>query len=193
MASRATALSSLIVCLGLLGGCAHVISPELRERAIRAPIRSPGGGLLDAPEQFRGKTVVLAGVIVRTENLPEGTMIEVMETPADSRGRPMNLDASEGRIFVLREGVVLDPLVFAPGREVTFGGEVLGGRKARLGEISRVYPVIAARELYLWEPRQYRDPYWDRYDDDRRYGGGLGGWWGGRSRFGVGVGVGRGW
>ena len=64
----------------------------------------------------------------------------------------------------------LDAMIFAPGREITVAAEVEGTRSKALGETDYSYPIVAARELKLWERErkswdtpQWTDPLNDPY------------------------------
>jgi outer membrane lipoprotein len=64
----------------------------------------------------------------------------------------------------------LDPAIYASGRKLTVAGQVEGKVVRPLKEINYTYPVLSAREHYLWRPEDvYSAP-----------------------RFGIGVGVGAG-
>ena len=153
----------IIVGYGLFAfsGCAPVISKQLRgqvakELALQVVLKD-----LDA---YKGKTVLWSGVIINSVNLKEGTMIEVLQKPADMQGKPKDVDASEGRFLALYTGY-LDVAIYNGGRKVTVAGEVQGKKIQRLGEIDYTYPLISAKEIHLWpvekEDRVYYPcPYW---------------------------------
>ncbi len=138
----------LTLVITSLFGCAHVISQELRGRVDRelTPM-----ALFKDPDAYKGKTVMLGGVIVSSINTDEGTYIEVLQKPLDYRGRPEDADISHGRFIVFYEGY-LDTAIYSRGREMTVAGEVIGKRLRPLGEIQYPYPLIKSRELHLFEP-----------------------------------------
>jgi outer membrane lipoprotein len=137
----------LLVVMSLFG-CAHVVSEELREKAYGEP---PEPVLFRDPDVFKGRIVILGGVIVSSMNTEEGTCIEVLQKPLDYRGRPEDTDVSFGRFLILYEGY-LDTAVYSQGREVTVAGEVMGKKVQPLGEIQYPYPLIKSKELHLLEP-----------------------------------------
>lgn len=104
--------------------------------------------LFGDPDAYRGKTVLLGGTIIGVRNSEEGTFIEVIEHPLDSRGRPRHTDVSHGRVMILSEEF-LDPAIFAQGRSVTVVGEVLGKVLRPLDDIDYSYPLIRSRELHI--------------------------------------------
>jgi len=150
-----------------VAGCAPVIS--------RGSLREVDQGvrfehLLKNPPAYRGRTVLLGGDIIETQNLPGKTLLVVLQRSLGFRGRPAAEGASKGRFIVCVPGF-LDPAIYRPTRKVTVVGSVSGKEVRPLGEIEYTYPVITKRELYIWplEGSPAAQP---------------------RVRFGVGVGVG---
>lgn len=137
----------------LIFGCAHVVSKELRDMAEKeiAPV-----DLMKTPDAYKGRIVILGGVIASSINTKEGTYIEVVQKPLDYRGRPGDTDISYGRFIILYEGY-LDTAIYSQGREITVAGEVMGKMVRLLGQIQYQYLLIKSRELHLFEPR-YRVP-----------------------------------
>ncbi|MBW2023759.1 MAG: Slp family lipoprotein [Deltaproteobacteria bacterium] len=73
------------VCLGLcfcvlLCGCATVVSKQLLTQAQRIEFDE----IIKDPEVYAGKVVVLSGIILDSKNSKEGTLLEVLQVPADS-------------------------------------------------------------------------------------------------------------
>ena len=141
-------LTLIIVGYGFFSliGCAPVISKQLRGQVARELTL---GEVLKNPETYKGKTVLWSGVIISSVNLKEGTMIEVLQKPADMQGKPKDVDESEGRFLALYPGY-LDVAIYNGGRKVTVAGEVQGKKIQRLGEIEYTYPLISAKEIHLW-------------------------------------------
>jgi outer membrane lipoprotein len=144
-----------------LTGCAPVISEQLREQVTKELTLSVVAKDLEA---YIGKMVVWSGVIISSVNLKGGTMIEVLQKPADMRGKPKDVDESEGRFLALYAGY-LDVAIYNGGRKVTVAGEVQGKKIQRLGEMDYTYPLISAREIHLWPVEKedrfyYPYPYW---------------------------------
>ena len=139
-----------IVIASLLGstGCGPPFPKQTLEKVDKAlSFRE----LRKDPERYRGRWVMLAGMIVDVKNLREGTLIEVLQKPMDGRGRPLQGDVTEGR-FIVSSEKFLDAAVYRKGRELTVVGEVAGSTVKLLSEIEYRYPVLAAKDLYLWEP-----------------------------------------
>ncbi len=153
----------------LLNGCTYAISSDARRQADRTIAFSD---LNADPAKFAGKTVILGGVIVQTRNVKDGALIEIQQKELDYWGKPRRTDKTGGR-FLARHAGFLEPLVYAPGREVTLAAEVAGTEEKGLAEEGSLYPLVVSKELKLW-PREPRasdrpgmlDPLYDRYSTD---------------------------
>ncbi|NWF52646.1 MAG: Slp family lipoprotein [Nitrospirae bacterium] len=156
---------SLLILLTIitLFGCAHIVSDELRQKAYGEP---PAYALFKDPDSYKGRIVILGGVIISSTNTKEGTYIEVLQKPLDYRGRPEDTDISFGRFIVLYEGY-LDTAVYSQGREITVAGEVIGKTFRPLNEIQYPYLLIKSKEIHLLEAR---------YNLPLHFGIGIGVW-----------------
>lgn len=150
----------LLGMLGVLTGCAHVISADLRERA---RVDLTFSTVLLNPDGHRGETVVWGGRIIETINREGSTQMTVLQMPLDSFGMPAHEERSAGR-FIARAAGYLDNQIYRAGRWVTVGGQIVGQETLPLGESHYTYPVLAVKEIHLWrEPRDVYyvgDPYW---------------------------------
>jgi len=168
--SVVTIAAALAVC-----GCSHVLSSDIRQEVDATVTFSD---LQNAPDAFRGRTVLLGGVIVATENGEDGTLMEVYQTEMNTVGEPVRVDQSGGR-FLAFYGGFLDGEIYRKGRKVTMAGVVQGAKMKRLGELSYRYPYLMVRELHLWKEentypygvygRGRPDPWWG-YPYYRPYG-----------------------
>jgi len=102
--------------LFFLSCCSPVISKQLREQVAKELTL---GLVLKDPDTYKGKTILWSGVIIRSVNLKEGTMIEVLQKPADMQGKPKDVDKSDGRFLALNPGY-LDVAIYNGGRKVTW-------------------------------------------------------------------------
>ena len=130
----------------LLTGCASVISRgALKEVDQTLSFEQ----LLKSPEAHKGKTVLLGGNIIETENFSDKTLIIVFQRPLGYGKKPTSEDVSKGRFIISIPGF-LDPAIYRPGRIITVVGEVAGKETRPLGEREYTYPIVAKRELHIW-------------------------------------------
>jgi outer membrane lipoprotein len=140
-----------ILLLGIaLAGCAHIFSKDILNQ-VDSEISFEE--LLKDPVAYSGKVVLLGGVIVKTENKKEGTLLTIYQTETDSYGRPVNTDVSQGRFLAMYEGF-LDSEIYSKGRKITLTGVVDGEKVMKLGEIDYHYPYISVQKFHLWEEEQ---------------------------------------
>jgi outer membrane lipoprotein len=148
---------AVILALLFLAGCASVISRE----ALKEVDQSIGfEQLLKNPEAHQGKTFLLGGDIINTENHPEKTLLVVLQRPLGFRRKPASGDVSMGRFIVIVQGF-LDPAIYRAGRKMTVVGLAAGKETRSLGEIKYHYPLIERKELYIWPPES-QEGVWPR-------------------------------
>lgn len=155
----------IYITLGLLliaSGCAPIISKEIRKNVSDELTFKE---IIKNPDAYKGKIVLLSGVISGSKNTKEGTLIEILQKPADMEGRPKDVDESDGRFLALYDGY-LDTAIYNRGREALVAGEVKGKRTLPLDEIEYHYPLIMIREIHLFRPKKqerfhaYPYPHW---------------------------------
>jgi outer membrane lipoprotein len=154
----------LVLVLGFLSGCVHAVSRGVPKEVDRKITFS---ALLQAPNAYQGKVVLLGGIIVNTTNKQDGTLLEVYDTMLDREGRPSNTDVSEGRFLALYQGF-LDSEIYKQGRKVTIAGTVQGEKTQLLGEIQYRYPYLIIKEIRLWQeeaPVDYDSYPWGPWYD----------------------------
>ena len=140
-------IKKLIILIMVLTvtGCAHLVSKEIRDNV------DPDLSITELfknADAFKGKLVILGGIIINSRNTKEGTYIEVLQKPLNYRGIPKDTDVSYGRFIVLSPGFV-DTAVFSRGRAITSAGEVIGKKVLPLDEIEYPYVLIKSMELHL--------------------------------------------
>jgi len=139
----------------LLGGCAHVLS---RDALLKVDPNIDFAEVKTDPQAFRGKTLVLGGMIVETRLNREGTTVEVLRYTLDRWGEPLEADESGGR-FLARTTQFLDPELYKAGIFITLAGTVEGAETRPLQGYDYVYPVFRFSEVYLWSPAKWGYPY----------------------------------
>ena len=139
----------------LLGGCAHVLSKEALYEV--DPLLEYEQTKAD-PALYRGKTLLLGGLIVDNTVSREGTTLEVLRYTLDRYGEPVAVDEEGGR-FLVRSERFLDPELYRAGVLITLTGTVMGQETHALKGVDYTYPVFRLGEAHLWN-RQYREPYY---------------------------------
>lgn len=148
---------ALLALISVLAGCASTTPEKVRQ----AP--EPDLGLEEVRAdsvRFQGAAVRWGGVIVKTENLPDVTRVELVYRPLTRGGRPLETDRSSGR-FVAMVPAFLDPVVYAAGRELTVHGKIQDMQAGQIGQMAYDFVVVAADTVYLWpEPVPLRYEPW---------------------------------
>lgn len=144
------ACPSLIIvfffALFMAAGCAPPFPGETLDRVNRNVSFEE---LKKDPESFKGAWVMLGGMIVAVKNTREGALIEILQQPLDTRGKPLETDSTGGR-FLVQSDVFLDSAVYHQGRMVTVVAEVIGRKELPLDEIIYPYPLLIVKGLHLW-------------------------------------------
>jgi outer membrane lipoprotein len=129
-----------------VAGCATAISQETL-KTVDKDIRFEQ--VLENPEAYRGKVVLLGGEIINTENVPNKTVITVLQRSLGYNQKPDSEGESKGR-FIVSTPDFLDPAIYRPRRKITVVGSVRGKEVRQLGELEYAYPVIEKKELHIW-------------------------------------------
>ncbi len=151
-----------LIILVFFQSCAHAISKKMRNEVNKALTFKQ---VQSDPDRFIGKGVIWGGVIIETVNRKDGTYIMILQTTLSRGEKPQEAETSQGR-FMVKYAVYLDSEIYKPGRKLSVAGEVFGKEIHPIGQISYTYPLLLAKELYLWkevEPRAWRYPppfYW---------------------------------
>ncbi len=161
-------LAIALVLFGVLASCAPVLRHDLMEGGIR-DFSMPD--VVSNPGNYEGKLFILGGIIISTKATAEGSLIEALYVPVNSRGYLKDLGALQNRFLALfpKESGFLDPFVFKRNREITCAGEFRGLREGEIDEMKYTYPFFVVRQLYLWAERQ--EYYWPYYYEPYPY------WW----------------
>ena len=154
--------------LTLLSACATTIPPDaLTDVDHTVSFQDLNGN----PDAFTGRTVVLGGNIIQTENQPGNTRLLVLQRQLDGDLQPLDDDRSQGRFMVIVPEF-LDPAIYTKGRRITAVGKVTGKEIRPLNHIPYVYPVLEKRYLHLWPGQKI-------FDSEPRV------------QFGIGIGIGN--
>jgi outer membrane lipoprotein len=165
MRKSSLTVSVFAAALLISTGCASPISPQLRQDAAK---NLSFATVLANPGAYSGKIVVWGGVIVKIVSRTDGSDLYLSETPLGSNGRPRGREYSEGE-FIAKTSEILDPNTYAPEREITVAGEIVGQELGTYLGAPYAYPVIMVKELHLWEKAQgirmewWKVPYYSPY------------------------------
>ena len=140
--------------------------------------------LKQSATSYVGKVVVLGGEVLNAKRLPMGTSIEILQLPLDGSEPVMNVQHSQGRFLAL-QSEFLDPATLAERPRVTIVGEVTGVQTQRLDDIDYTYPVLAVKDMKVWQ-----DPIGYGPRPGPRFGVSIGGGTGIGAGVGGGMGIG---
>ncbi|HSA86514.1 MAG TPA: Slp family lipoprotein [Nitrospira sp.] len=106
-----------------------------------------------SPAAARGQIVVWGGEVLNAVRDPEKTTVEVLEIPLNKDHIPLDKRASSrGRFLAIdSHGEIIDPAIFKEGSRVTVIGEILELRTETLEQAAYDYPVVAIRDLTVWD------------------------------------------
>jgi outer membrane lipoprotein len=135
----------MVLTLLLLSGCTHLISEKSRMQADHSvTFRS----LQENPDAFKGKFILLGGLITGIKQVPEGYQLEVIEYRLDSEEMPDTSARSDGRFLVIIPPDV-GPATFRPGMLISVAGEVAGKTVKPLEHTEYTYPVLVVKEIHI--------------------------------------------
>ncbi len=154
-------LAPLFIVSLLFLSCAPVLNENLMREGRYMPSLSD---LKQNPDLYRGNTFILGGIIVKTSITKEGSLIEALYVPVNTRGYLKSLQTGTGRFLAIyKNRDILDPLIFEEKREITLAGEFVRTQSSKIGEADYVYPLFSVREIYLWPEKRERDYYYPPY------------------------------
>lgn len=158
----------LLLLAAAVSSCAAPIASQYRKEA------TPGltfPMVYQDPAAHKGSFVIWGGSVIKTITTASGSEMFVLETPLGSRDWPESIEYSRGR-FIVTSTYNLDPLVYHRGKRVTVAGEVVGARqiKGKKSGVTFTYPVVQAKQIYLWKRKHYHAYPYGYYNGN--------GWWG---------------
>ena len=121
--------------------------------------------LEEEANSYLGKTVIVGGYILETENLPDKMSILVLQAPLGFRDEPKSKDKSQGRFIVFHKGF-LDPAVYRKWRKITVAGIVTGLTTANVENCPNQCVNLESYEIHLWPEYHYHRPrYYPPFGD----------------------------
>lgn len=172
--------------LVLMSGCAsQLVVPDELEPLIDR--RVTFHEVVEAPDSYQGRILVLGGEVLKAKRLKDGTQIELLQLPLDKDERPiLNRQRSQGRFLAIQQDF-LDPATIVAGTMMTIVGEVSKAKIEQLDDVEYRYPVLIVKHLHTWVDQS--DGY-ARVSPYPRFSIGIGGGTGGRIGGGGGFGIG---
>ena len=168
----------LIIVLLFISFPFSACAPVLKKELIKdAATDIPFSVLQENPAGYTGNLYLLGGIIVNTRLTHEGSLIEALYVPVDSRAYLKDADTSHVRFLALfpKDRGILDSIIFKPHREISIAAVFSGTMNAKIDEMDYTYPFFKITGLYLWEEKKYYPvlnyapypywwdyPYWDR-------------------------------
>lgn len=167
-------VSLISIFVIILSSCAPVLKKDIINKAI--PIISLSELKRD-PNLYKDKLFILGGIIANTTVTKNGSLIEAVYVPVDSKGYLKEVQYSDGRFLALYSGEkgLLDPLIYQPGRKITVAGKFIETRAGKIDEMDYIFPIFEIEEIYLWRETMsyytpppytewhYTSPYWWNY------------------------------
>lgn len=154
----------IYLALLVLSGCASQVpvliklppNPDLEFHQVKQNVAA-----------FKEQQVRWGGRIISVENKADSTWIEVLASPLNSYGKPSSRTDYEGR-FIARINGFLDPEHYSKNRKLTIFGTIETEFVNRIDEYPYSYPLVSAKEYYLWpeyryRSARYRNPYFHGY------------------------------
>jgi outer membrane lipoprotein len=107
----------------------------------------------DSPDAYRGKLVVWGGEVLGATRNVDHTKVEVFQLPVNKDHIPLdNRSSSQGRFLAVdSHGEIIDPAILMEGLRVTVIGEIMGSRTETRENAAYDYPVIAIRDMTVWD------------------------------------------
>ena len=137
-----------------------VISSQVRKEA-EPPVAFET--LMKEANAYVGRTVIIGGYILATENLADKTIILSLQAPLGFRNEPKSRDKSHGRFIVLHRDF-LDPAVYRKDQKITVAGYVVGLTTEDDERCPNTCLNIESREIHLWPEYFYRGRNYDYGD-----------------------------
>lgn len=135
----------VVITVICFAGCTH-----FSEESLRLADRSVSfEQLLESPDLYIGKNVIMGGVVAANLNAPEGTALEIVQFDLADDHVPDETAPSGGR-FLATAPEFAETAHVRPGDLVTVIGE-MKGKKTFMREGSEyVYPILSIREIRTW-------------------------------------------
>lgn len=139
-----------------------------------------------SPDKYYGQLIVWGGEVLKATRDTNRTVVEILQLPLNNDLTPLDSrTASQGHFLAYdNRGEIIDPAILQKGTRVTVVGEVKGVEKTTVDQTTDEYPMLAIRDMTVWDRRTppssygyygyygYR-PYTFYYEGQRVPGSGL--------------------
>lgn len=114
-----------------------------------------------SPDQYRGQWIVWGGEVLKATRDPDRTVVEILQLPLNSDLTPVDSrTSSQGRFLAYdNKGEIIDPAILLEGTRLTLIGEVKGVEKTTVDQATAEYPVLAIRDMTVWDRRTSPSAY----------------------------------
>ena len=137
---------AIITSMLFITASCSVISSQVRKEA-EPPVAFET--LMKEANAYVGRTVIIGGYILATENLADKTIILSLQAPLGFRNEPKSRDKSQGRFIVVHKEF-LDPAVYRKDRKITVAGYIVGLTTEDDERCPNTCLNIESREIHLW-------------------------------------------
>ncbi|MEM0911270.1 MAG: Slp family lipoprotein [Pseudomonadota bacterium] len=139
----------LLILLAGLSACA-VVPDEIAVNEGAQLVNFESVSTLDLKPPQSGQMARWGGEIVKVENKPDHSEIEIVFYDAQNTGKPNIGKNSPGRFIAVVPGFI-DPLVIESGRLITVVGNIGNNIQGQIGEQNYRYPSIETQGYYVWQ------------------------------------------
>jgi outer membrane lipoprotein len=142
----------LIACSSLPKAIQDPPSDDLQLENVAGQV----AGYVNNPIRWGGK-------IITVNNDNEQSILQIVQFPLNSFGRPVEGKDSQGR-FLIQSAQFLDPEVYKPGCLATFTGIIHSEQQRVIDKKTLYLPVVQMAVSHLWSKKQQHiRPYYDGY------------------------------
>ena len=138
-----------ILLLLYLAGCSSNIPKNIESKPVTDITYK---NVKEKPEAYLGQSVRWGGKIIEVVNKDQYSEVEILSSPLDSFGEPLDARDYSGRFLAKIEGFI-DPEYYTKGRRITVFGTVASKVAGNIGEHEYQYPFVDVVEHHLWPKR----------------------------------------
>jgi outer membrane lipoprotein len=146
------AVSCLLSVLAMAVACCTGGSPAIPMLILREvdwTVRD--GALMNAPERYIGRTVILGGAVLKTTYLRDKAVLEVLHLPLSKSTRPLPVLRESQGLFVAVVNANHAVVPLPPGAVVTIVGEVVRADRPGGSTTTGTAPRLHIKHVHVWE------------------------------------------